>query len=66
MYECVCMRMYEYESTGYTHSDEITLIFPKCENEESVHMHNGKIMKLVSLNTILWLYRSLHLGHLES
>ncbi len=35
-------------STGYTHSDEITLIFPRC-NEESVHMHNGKTMKLVSL-----------------
>jgi tRNA(His) guanylyltransferase len=35
-------------STGYTHSDEITLIFPSC-NEESVHMHGGKTMKLVSL-----------------
>lgn len=35
-------------STGYTHSDEITLIFPSC-TENSIHMHNGKIMKLVSL-----------------
>ena len=34
--------------TGYTHSDEITLIFPAC-NEKQVHLYSGRIMKLTSI-----------------
>ena len=34
--------------TGYTHSDEITLIFPKCE-ENQTHYCNGRIQKICSL-----------------
>ena len=43
--------------TGYTHSDEITLIFPEvCTKEEfinginkSTHLYDGRIMKLCSV-----------------
>lgn len=34
--------------TGYTHSDEITLIFPAC-TEKQVHLYSGRIMKLTSI-----------------
>lgn len=35
-------------ATGYTHSDEITLIFPKCL-ENQTHIFSGKQQKLVSI-----------------
>lgn len=35
-------------STGYTHSDEITLIFPACE-EKQVHLFSGRVSKTVSV-----------------
>jgi tRNA(His) guanylyltransferase len=39
--------------TGYTHSDEITLIFPNVieveENSTKVHQYNGRVRKLLSV-----------------
>lgn len=34
--------------TGYCHSDEITLIFDKCEDLQT-HIYNGKIQKITSI-----------------
>jgi tRNA(His) 5'-end guanylyltransferase len=34
--------------TGYCHSDEITLIFDKC-NENQHHLYNGRVQKLTSV-----------------
>lgn len=34
--------------TGYCHSDEITLIFNKC-NDKQTHLYNGRIQKLTSV-----------------
>lgn len=37
-------------STGYCHSDEITLIFPPVDNPElTIHMYNGRVVKLCSV-----------------
>lgn len=38
-----------HANTGYTHSDEITLIFNKVESEQSTHLFNGRASKLLSL-----------------
>lgn len=35
--------------TGYSHSDEITLVFNKCENDVSTHLYNGRTSKILSL-----------------
>lgn len=34
--------------TGYTHSDEITLIYPACE-ENQIHLYAGRIQKICSI-----------------
>jgi hypothetical protein len=38
-------------ATGYTHSDEFTLIFPAiaADKPDTVHLHNGKVFKLCTL-----------------
>ena len=38
-----------YANTGYTHSDEITLIFNKQESELSNHLYDGRTSKLLSV-----------------
>lgn len=36
-------------NTGYTQSDEITLIYNKCLNEKDTHIFNGRINKISSV-----------------
>lgn len=38
-----------HPKTGYCHSDEITLIFDKCNEENQNHMYNGRVTKLCSV-----------------